>query len=366
MKNQEQNPPAVLIVEDDADAQANLRDFLESEGYEVQSARTFREALKQERPDRFTAILLDRTLPDGSGDDLLPYFRKSAPQTPVVMMTGYAHADGAVLALRHGAAEFLPKPFEPAILKFHLSRIREQHRMRQELAESQRRLLQSERLAAIGQTITVISHESVNKLSTLRLLFHLLPVNFAHRDRCLEMIGEGRQCVDDLIRLFKDVRGYAAPLHLEIASCDLRTIWRKAWASLQATWQDREVVFDDDIETGNATLMGDAFRLEQVFRNLFENSLAACPTEPVVIQISCSRGRNGSLTVAVRDNGPGLPEDDRSNIFEAFFTTKPEGTGLGLAIVKRIIEAHAGTICVSDETTQGAEFVMAFPQGNGC
>ncbi len=363
MGNPEQLPPAVLIVEDDADAQANLRDFLELDGYEVKSACTFREALKQERPDQFAAILLDRKLPDGSGDDLLPHFRKKAPNTPVVVISAYANLDGATIALEHGAAEFLPKPFEPEILRFHLSRIREQHQMRTQLTETQQRLLQSERLAAIGQTITVICHESGNKLSMLRLLFHLLPANFDHRERFLEMIGEGRQCVDDMIHLFKDIRGFAAPLQLEIAPCNLRTIWRNAWLNLKSTWEDREVEFDDDIGNGNVTVSGDAFRLEQVFRNLFENCLAACTSEPVAIQISCSlpSGKNASLTVAIRDNGPGLPQEDSQKIFNAFFTTKSEGTGLGLAIVKRIIDAHGGTIRVSDENIQGAEFLITLP-----
>jgi C4-dicarboxylate-specific signal transduction histidine kinase len=78
----------------------------------------------------------------------------------------------------------------------------------------------------------------------------------------------------------------------------------------------------------------DAFRLEQVFRNILENALAAC-SDPVEIVVSCSESSlegQSALRIAVRDNGPGLNPEQRQRIFEPFFTTKTKGTGLGMAI----------------------------------
>lgn len=107
----------------------------------------------------------------------------------------------------------------------------------------------------------------------------------------------------------------------------------------------------------------DAGRLEQVFRNLFENSLAAC-TDPVRIRINCSAVHDGdqdAIAIVVRDNGPGLTPTQRERVFEAFFTTKSRGTGLGMAIVKRIVEAHGGQIIVG-QSTPGAEFILTLPR----
>ena len=98
----------------------------------------------------------------------------------------------------------------------------------------------------------------------------------------------------------------------------------------------------------------------QVFRNLLENSLAAC-RDPVAIQISCRDVQledQPAIEVSVRDNGPGLTPDARQNVFEPFFTTKTKGTGLGMAIARRIVEAHGGQIAVGNDSSAGAEFIV--------
>ena len=354
------NQPAVLVVEDDPDAQANLQDILELDGYEVELASSVKEVTAHEDLSEFDAILLDRRLPDGNGDDLLPYIREAAPETAVILITGYANLEGAVKALRHGALDFLSKPVEPDALRFHMNRISEQRRLREELAESQRKLIQSERLAAIGQAMTVLSHEARNELSVMGLIVQLLP-QIGDQDEVREMLGDLKESINRLHCLFEDVREFAAPIHLETTYCDLRIVWRKAWSSLERTWKHRDVVFEEEVGQERLPLSGDMFRLEEVFRNLFENSLAAC-SDPVVIRISRSPTKDDmSISLAIRDNGPGLSEEQKQKIFEAFYTTKSRGTGLGMAIVKRIIEAHGGTIRVGEEVFQGAEFAITLP-----
>src|SRR5262249_36233512 len=108
----------------------------------------------------------------------------------------------------------------------------------------------------------------------------------------------------------------------------------------------------------------DPFRLEQVFRNILENSLAACPN-PVRIDVRCTdvllHGRR-AVQVAVRDNGPGLTPEQRQRIFEPFYTTKTKGTGLGMAIAKRIVDAHGGRIEVGPGSDRGAEILITSPR----
>lgn len=350
----------ILIVEDDLDAQTNLQDILELEGYESELAYCARDVREHERLDRFDVILLDRHLPDGTGDKLLPHIKSKAPLAAVILITGYADMEGAVMALRHGAADFLTKPIEPDVLRSRLSRINEQLRMRRELLEAQQRLLQSERLAAIGQTITALSHEARNELNGLKMGLNLLPHILDDREAVLETVDQLAENEDRLHRLFEDVRGFAAPIQLDRATCGIDEIWRKAWSSLNSVWHHREVTLEEEIGEVSVTLPLDAFRLEQVFRNLFENSLAAC-SDPVSIAVSCAAVREGFLEIAVRDNGPGLSGEQKQKVFDAFFTTKSRGTGLGMAIAKRIIEAHGGTIAVGDASAGGAEFVITLP-----
>src|SRR5262249_12176498 len=107
----------------------------------------------------------------------------------------------------------------------------------------------------------------------------------------------------------------------------------------------------------------DQFRLGQVFRNILENALAACP-DPVEIKVTCVRiemDGQPAVQIAFRDNGPGLNAEQRQRIFDPFFTTKAKGTGLGMAIARRIVEAHGGQIAVGAGTERGAEIIVTLP-----
>jgi len=108
----------------------------------------------------------------------------------------------------------------------------------------------------------------------------------------------------------------------------------------------------------------DLFSLERVFRNIFENCLAAC-ADPVRIEVRCSellRDSKAFVQVAVHDNGPGLTAEQREKIFQPFYTTKRHGTGLGMAIAKRIVETHGGRIAVGEGASPGAEIVIWLPR----
>ena len=107
----------------------------------------------------------------------------------------------------------------------------------------------------------------------------------------------------------------------------------------------------------------DAFALEQVFRNILENSLQAC-SDPVKLTVCCSpikQGGQSGLSVAIRDNGPGFTPAQQEQIFEPFFTDKTHGTGLGMAIAKRLVEAHGGSISARNAKSGGAEIVVYLP-----
>src|SRR5690606_2898787 len=117
------------------------------------------------------------------------------------------------------------------------------------------------------------------------------------------------------------------------------------------------------------------------FRNLFENSLAACQ-DPVHIEVACRpvedeceepAGDEASesdasprvhswIEVRVKDNGPGLSPRACREVFEPFFTTKTKGTGLGMAIAQRVLTAHGGSISVGQVGQGGAEFVLKLPR----
>jgi signal transduction histidine kinase len=231
------------------------------------------------------------------------------------------------------------------------------------LLAAQERAIEAERLAAIGQTIAALSHESRNELHTLQLATELLSRRLEGAPELSSLIGRLRESQDRLLRLFEDVRGFAAPVALELAECCLSDVWQRTWDGLGGARKGRDALLREQTEAIDLTCVADGFRLEQVFRNLFENSLAACG-DPVRIDIHCVPAEidgEPALAIALRDNGPGVPPEVRKRIFEPFFTTKTRGTGLGMPICRRILEAHGGTLDLG-EARSGAEFRIILPR----
>ena len=234
-----------------------------------------------------------------------------------------------------------------------------------ELRAAQQRALQSERLAAIGEIVAGLAHESRNALHRGQVCLEMLALEVEDRPEALRIIARLQQVQDDLHTLYEDLRGYAAPIHLERRVCDLSEIWRAAWEHLAPLREGREAMLREEIEGLDLHCAVDPFRLEQVFRNLLENSLAAC-RDPVEIAIHCTPWEvdgHPALRVVVRDHGPGLGPEQKQRLFEPFYTTKSKGTGLGMAITKRIVEAHGGRIAVGEDDGPGAEIILTLPRG---
>lgn len=233
-----------------------------------------------------------------------------------------------------------------------------------ELKEAQERALQAERLAGIGQMVAGLAHESGNALARSQACLELLTLEVEDRPEALELITRIQKAQNHLQHLYEEVRGYAAPLKLERERCDVGVVWRRAWDSLQVQRQGRDAILREQTDGVDRHAVVDLFRLEQVFRNILENALAACQ-DPVRIKISCAdamlNGRS-ALEVRVRDNGPGLNAEQRQKIFDPFYTTKTKGTGLGMAIAKRILDAHGGRIAVGSHEGPGAEIVLTLPR----
>jgi signal transduction histidine kinase len=141
--------------------------------------------------------------------------------------------------------------------------------------------------------------------------------------------GRVQDAQDHLLHLYEDVRGYAATIRLQPEPCDLADLWRQAWEDLEVQRKGRRAELRERIDGVDRHCRVDPFRLRQVFRNVLENSLAACP-DPAVIEVGVAAARVGGrpgLRVAVRDTGSGLTAEQQARLVEPFFTTKTNGTG---------------------------------------
>lgn len=345
----------VLVVEDDADTRANLRDILELAGYQVETAASGCEALQHLNQSRFFVILLDRLLPDTTADNLLPIFVQKSPNVPIVIITGYSDLNGITTAIRLGIVDYILKPINAELLCNTLERIAK-------MKESEQRVNQAERLANIGQALSILAHEARNSLQQIMFNLQILALKVSNYPELLDFVNNAKKAQRELVLLFEDVQSYSSPLTIHQERLKIRDLCRQVWADLYTLRKDKITELTERIEEDE--LFGDRFRLQQAFRNLFENAIAASPTQ-VRVDVHCTKitmqGRS-SLQLTVHDNGSGMSHDQLEKAFEPFYTTKSKGTGLGLAITRRIVEAHGGQISVSNDINGGAKFLIVLPQ----
>jgi len=233
-----------------------------------------------------------------------------------------------------------------------------------EMREQQQRELQTQRLAAIGEAMTGLAHESRNALQRSQAGLEMLGRRVKDRPEIAPILAEIQESQRHLHRLYEEVRGYAAPIRPQRESCDIGKLIGEVWEQLAVAREGRDDQLIDHRNGEPLDCMVDRLSLGQVFRNVLENSLAA--TDPAIVNVEyhCveQQGRP-ALRIEFRDNGPGLDPQQAARMFEPFFTTKSRGTGLGMAISKRIVEAHGGQIDVRNHPVGGAAVSILLPRG---
>ncbi len=229
-------------------------------------------------------------------------------------------------------------------------------RMANELRAREERLVQSERMAAIGQLAAGVAHELNNPIGIIRGYLKTMTPDAdpeTLREELAILDEEAAQCQ----RIAEDLLAYARTSELTLASLELRPFLEETLRRFHESPVGQRVTLDVDVQ--EARLEADASRLRQVVLNLLTNAAQACPEGARTLL----RGRReGEMCVIdVDDEGPGIAVEDRARVFEPFYSKRPGGTGLGLAVCAGIVEAHHGTIRVEDKDGQGARFRLRLP-----
>jgi signal transduction histidine kinase len=130
---------------------------------------------------------------------------------------------------------------------------------------------------------------------------------------------------------------------------------------LRSEASEHAVSIRTDLAADLPKTIADRVQLQQVLMNLMLNGIEAMKETGGVLTVKSQMSEDGQIQISVHDTGPGLPLGEADQIFDAFFTTKPQGSGMGLAISKSIVESHAGRIWASGNNGRGASFHFALP-----
>jgi signal transduction histidine kinase len=234
---------------------------------------------------------------------------------------------------------------------------------KESLREAEAAVRRSERLAALGQLTAGLAHELRNPLGTMKASAEMLTKQVtADNALAREMAGYISTEVDRTNSLITRFLDFARPLRIMPAQSDLSAILDRAIDQLAHHNPPYEVTVYKNYEPDIPPFPLDAELMERVFYNLILNAAQASPPRSVITVKT--RAMNGDVEVAVIDRGCGIDTAHLENIFNPFFTTKPDGIGLGLAIVSKIVHEHGGTMTVDSELGQGSIFRVCLPVRN--
>jgi signal transduction histidine kinase len=400
----------VLVADDEPDMLRFVRAQLGGE-HRIVSARNGREAVEMARAEQPSVIVLDMMMPEMDGLEACSILREDAATAhiPIIMLTARADEETKLSALAAGANDFIAKPFSVTELQVRVRNLMDSHFSRLELAEqnqtleetlemlreTEMQLLQSEKLASIGELSAGMSHEVKNPLNyaltgiyALKNLAATLPE--AERVEYQDLVATVEEGVRRVMDTVNTLRELVHPHVENRQEFRVEEVVDAATRLLRAEWNGRVAIHKSIDE--DTWLFANKSMVLLVFLNLLKNAMdalrerASSDGEPAIWIEGENSG--GVTVVRVRDNGPGISPENQSKVFDIlgmgdlageaggqdpgreqgrvfkhFFSTKAPGSGMGmgLSICRRIVRAHGGAMSFRSEPGQLCEFTMEFP-----
>lgn len=411
------NLGTVLIVDDDSSVRRILRMIIEKSGYEVHPFENGRDALSFLVDRGADLVLTDIRMPGMNGMELLDEVLALHSDTPVILISGYADMELTIAAVKHGAFDFIIKPYDHAYLlkalekgvtygrlrkaertyRYDLERAVEERS--RELNRAHELLRQSEKMALVGQIAAGVAHEINNPLGyvssnleslskfTERLLMFLVTQSEALECHCpaeelarIEelrikghigriatelplIVQESQEGIERIKEIVRNLKSFSRVDGDAFVSTSVNETMHRALNMVRNEIKYVATIVTDFGEIPHTRCLPN--QLTQVFMNLLVNAAQSIEGHGEILVRTWLEG--DGIFVAVRDTGCGMPEEVKSRIFEPFFTTKEigKGTGLGLAISYDIVHKHAGEIAVESTVGQGTTFTIRLPVTGG-
>jgi signal transduction histidine kinase len=242
-----------------------------------------------------------------------------------------------------------------------VQRAKELAEMNARLQATQAQLVQSEKLASVGQLTAGIVHDVKNPLAVIKGLAEELAEESSTDEFTVNGLETIRDSASKANTIVTDLLKFARQSTPEMQTRDMRSTLESVFRLTEYLIRKGNVTLVPDLPLTAVMAMYDAQQIEQVLINLVTNAVQAMP-EGGTLDVSLKEMED-NLVITMRDSGEGIPEENIGRIFDPFFTTKPEGegTGLGLSVSYGIISRHRGYIKVESEVGIGTTFIISLP-----
>jgi signal transduction histidine kinase len=394
MTSTEKQPRGRVLIIDDEKVILDLTAIiLRNRGYQVATAVSAQEGfsvIEQERPE---LVLLDYMMPNVDGLTALKEIRARYPDTYVIMFTGKGSEEIAVELMKAGASDYVLKPFNNQdlverienVLKLRAVELQnrallsERERLLAEIAEwnrelearvqeksealtrAQAEIVQSEKLATLGYLSAGMAHEVRNPLNSIALFVQLIKSGLEEPER-LEYVDKILKEVDRIDSILAKLLDASKRPRFEISDVRVDRILENTLEAFAPQLRQKKIKVVTDFRSLPPAIKADPMEIEQIFTNLFLNSIHVMPEEGT---LSVELDQDDSyINFKVSDTGPGIPSGNLPNIFDPFFTTNSRGTGLGLSVVLRIVKTYHGKIEVEKSDASGTTFSVRLPLAN--
>ena len=368
---------SILLADDEEGIRKVLSIYLKDEGYKVFTAKDGEETLRVFRKEHPPIVLTDIKMPVVDGLQVLEKIKQESPDTEVIMLTGHGDLELAIKSLKLDATDFITKPISDDVLEIALKRAKERifyktklreytENLEKLVEEKTKKLVESERLAAVGQTVAGLAHAIKNLTSGLKGGVYVVEKgieldNNEYLSRGWDMV---KTDVGRITNLALDLLSYAKEREPDYALCDPNKIACEVFDLMVSRAREYGIQLIKDLDESIPDVWIDPEGIHRCLLNLVTNAIDACT------DIECS-GKDGQVILRskksqgwdveyqVEDTGCGMDEDTKSKIFQWFFSTKgSKGTGLGLMLTKKIVDEHGGTIDLESEKGKGSKFVI--------
>ncbi len=247
--------------------------------------------------------------------------------------------------------------------------VSERKRLEDQARDLYHQLLQAEKLAALGQTISGVAHELNNPLATILTCAERLSqrvLDDQTRRGLDTILGESERAA----RIVRNLLTFARKRHTTRAMVDLNQVVRETLALRSYDQRVSNIAIIEALAAGLPQVFADPHQVQQVLLNLVinaEQAMLSAKGRGTLVLHTWHNLERESVVLEVSDDGPGVPEDVQPKIFDPFFTTKEvgKGTGLGLTVAYAIVQEHGGRITLRSEPSGGATFAVELPADAG-